>query len=131
MTLKNIYYASISPIPEGGGFFGKIPDISGCITTGRTIEETILNLRDASNACLCVLEDEGENIPSPSPVKAVSPKEIIAAIDVDTVAYRMETDTRSVRKNVSMPAWMSNLAEKRGINCSSLLQEALRQKLNI
>lgn len=129
--MKGIYYASITPIPDNGGYFGKVPDISGCVTTGKTLEETILNLRDAANACICVLEDEGEEIPSPKPALASAPFEAIALIDVDTISYRMETDTRSVRKNVSMPAWMSNLVEKRGINCSSLLQEAIRQKLNI
>ena len=39
------------------------------------------------------------------------------------------TDTKAVRKNVSLPAWMSKLADKRGINCSKVLQEALTTKL--
>jgi len=50
-------------------------------------------------------------------------------IQIDTIAYRALTDTRAVRKNVSIPAWMANLADKRGINCSKVLQDALRQQL--
>ena len=38
-------------------------------------------------------------------------------------------DTRSVRKNVSLPAWMSIMADKRHINCSQVLQDGLLQRL--
>lgn len=52
-------------------------------------------------------------------------------IRVDTIAYRALTDTRAVRKNVSLPAWMVNLADRQGINCSQLLQDALRKQFGI
>lgn len=39
------------------------------------------------------------------------------------------SDTRAVRKNVSLPAWMATMAERRGVNCSQILQDALRQLL--
>jgi len=48
---------------------------------------------------------------------------------VDTIAYRAATDTHAVRKNVSLPAWMFKLAEKRSINCSEVLQEGLMKRL--
>ena len=49
----------------------------------------------------------------------------VSVIAIDTIEYRAKTETRAVRKNVSLPAWMANLAEKRGINCSQILQEGL------
>lgn len=52
-------------------------------------------------------------------------------IQVDTIVYRAQTDTKAVRKNVSLPAWMANLADMRGINCSQLLQDALRVRLSV
>ncbi len=51
-------------------------------------------------------------------------------IRVDTLAYRAATDTGAVRKNVSLPAWMAALAEKRGVNCSQVLQDGLMQLFN-
>ena len=51
-------------------------------------------------------------------------------IRIDTFAYLAATDTRAVRKNVSLPAWMATLAEKRGVNCSQVLQDGLMQLLN-
>lgn len=43
---------------------------------------------------------------------------------------RSVTDTRAVRKNVSLPAWMANLADKHRINCSQVLQEGLRKQFD-
>lgn len=54
---------------------------------------------------------------------------MVALVDVDTLKYREETDTRAVRKNVSMPAWLLNMADARGINCSQVLQDALKRQL--
>lgn len=50
-------------------------------------------------------------------------------IDIDLPAYRRSIDNRAVRKSVSMPAWMAYQADQRGINCSQVLQEALKQVL--
>jgi post-segregation antitoxin (ccd killing protein) len=49
---------------------------------------------------------------------------------LNAIAYRSKTDTKSVRKNVSLPAWMASMADKRGINCSQLLQDSLLSELN-
>jgi post-segregation antitoxin (ccd killing protein) len=53
----------------------------------------------------------------------------LSLIQIDTISYRADTDTKAVRKNVSLPRWMANLADKRGVNCSQLLQESLMKKL--
>ena len=58
------------------------------------------------------------------------PADVLTLISVDTIAYRAQTDTRAVRKNVSIPAWMAAMAERKGINCSKVLQDALAQQLS-
>ncbi|MBQ8971427.1 MAG: HicB family protein, partial [Lachnospiraceae bacterium] len=75
--------------------------------------------------------DEGNEIPSATPQSQMNIPEnaFCSIICIDTLKYRAATDTRSVRKNVSLPAWMAMLAEKRGINCSKVLQEGLRKLL--
>ena len=84
-------------------------------------------------ACICTLEDFAQPIPAPSAPDAVEHAEraVVALIDIDTLKYREETDSRAVRKNVSMPAWLSLMAERAGINCSAVLQEALMHRLHL
>ena len=125
-----LYTAVISE--ENGTFYAKVPDIDGCVTTGKSISEAIDLITDALSLCLVVLEDEGIQPAPPTPQNAIAHNadDVLTVIQADTIAYRAATDTKSVRKNVSLPAWMANLAEKRDINCSKLLQDALLKALS-
>lgn len=128
--MKTVYAAVLTPIADGG-YTARIPDVSGCITSGTDVQDTLDNIKDALAACLCTLEDYNDPIPTPSAPELIEheAESLIALVDVDTLKYREETDTRAVRKNVSMPAWLLNMADARGINCSQVLQEALKERL--
>lgn len=119
------YTAVISE--DNGTFCAKVPDVNGCITTATSLTEAISLITDALNLCLIVLEDENIAPATPTHQSAISHNEndILTIIQADTIKYRSQTDTKAVRKNVSLPAWMSALADKRGINCSKVLQDAL------
>jgi predicted RNase H-like HicB family nuclease len=45
-----------------------VPDLPGCITTGRTLEETERNVREAISGHLQTLREFGEPIPEPTSV---------------------------------------------------------------
>lgn len=129
--MKTVYPALLTK-SESGKYFIRVPDVPGCITSGQTLQEALDNIRDALAACLCVLEDANEPLPVPSePTALHDPQATVVLVDVDLVEYRKETDTRAVRKNVSMPAWLSYMADKRGVNCSQLLQDALKKELQL
>ena len=115
-----------------GTFYAKVPDISGCITTAGSLSEAISLITDALNLSLVVLEDEDIEPPHPTPQPEIvhGDNDILTVIHADTIQYRSATDTKAVRKNVSLPAWLANLADKRGINCSKVLQDALLSVLS-
>lgn len=130
--MKYIYTALFTPIEDGSGYYAKVPDLPGCITTGKNLSDAIDQITDAMSAWLVVAEDEGEPIVPPSPQEklSVGAGTICSLIAADTIEYRAQTDTRAVRKNVSLPSWMVRLADKRGINCSQVLQDSLRTLLD-
>lgn len=130
--MKYIYTALFTSIEDGSGYYAKVPDLPGCITTGNSLSDAIDQITDAMSAWLVVAEDEGEPITPPSPQEklSVDAGTICSLISADTIEYRAQTDTRAVRKNVSLPSWMVRLADKRGINCSQVLQDALRTLLD-
>ncbi len=125
--MKYIYTATFVPNEDGSKYYCRVPDLPGCITTGSSIDDAIEMITDAASGWLVVAEDEGNEIPSATPQHQLDIPEnaICSIIRIDTLAYRAATDTKSVRKNVSLPAWMATLAEKRGVNCSQVLQEGL------
>ena len=112
---------------KDGKVYASVPDLSGCITTGKNLSDAINQMSDAMAAWLCVAEDEGVEIPVPTPQSNIQYKndEQLSLINADTLKYRAETDTKAVRKNVSLPAWLSKIADKRHFNCSQILQDAL------
>ena len=61
----------------------------------------------------------------------VSENEIATLVDIDFAAYRRANDLRTVRKNVTIPSWLNNLAEGAGINFSQVLQDGLKSKLHV
>lgn len=130
--MKYIYTATFVPNEDGTKYYCRVPDLPGCITTGSSIDDAIEMITDAASGWLVVAEDEGNEIPDATPQHKldIPANATCSIIRVDTLAYRAATDTRAVRKNVSLPAWMATLAEKRGVNCSQVLQEGLMQLLN-
>ena len=127
--MKYAYTAVIKE--ELGTFYVSFPDLSGCITTGHDLSDAIEQATDALSAWLCVAEDEKLDIPSPSSQDSIKRDSgtYLAVISADTLKYRAATDTRAVRKNVSLPAWLAKLADQRRLNCSQILQEALLSML--
>lgn len=116
---------------EDGKVYARVPDLPGCITTGKDLQDAIDEITDAASGWLVVAEDEGLPIADPTAQTDLDhePGSILSLIRVDTMAYRAATDTRAVRKNVSLPQWLANLADKRGINLSQVLQEGLKARL--
>lgn len=125
--MKYSYSATLTPTEDGSGYYCRVPDLPGCITTGKDIPDAISMITDAAGGWLCTAEDEGLDIAPPSPQEEIphGDASILTIICVDTLAYRAANDKRAVRKNVSLPAWMANLADQRRVNCSQVLQDSL------
>ena len=67
------------------------PDIPGCIATGRSIDETIANMKTALEFHLEGMVENGEEVPQPSPLSyyvekadEVTGEDIIAHIILNT-----------------------------------------------
>lgn len=129
--MKYSFTAVFTPTEDGSELYCRIPDLPGCVTTAADLNEAIDLITDAANCWLVSAEDHNDPIPAPTPQSSIDRDKdsILSIIQADTIAYRALTDTHAVRKNVSIPAWMSNLADKKRINCSQVLQDGLMKIL--
>lgn len=103
-------------------------------TQGETIAEAIEMARDAIGVVGIDMEDDGESLPEPaviSEVKTEVETDIVTLVDVDFSEYRRKNDLRAVKKNCTIPSWLSFEAEKAGINFSAILTAALKKELKI
>lgn len=115
----------------------EIPDIKG-LTEGYGLADAINMARDYIGGVCYDMDDE--DIPKASPLDQIIPADgqfasegnsFVSMVDVDLDEYRRKIDNRAVRRNVSIPNWLNQAAEREHINVSRLLQEALMEKLNI
>ncbi len=50
----------------GTNWSAYVPDLPGCISTGKTLEETERNIREAVEGHLAVMREYGDPIPEPT-----------------------------------------------------------------
>lgn len=126
--------AAVYPVilsPDGSGYVVTVPDF-GIVTEGDSLADAIFMARDAIGLMAISMEDDGEKIPDAfSKDVEKSEGDIETFVDVDFVEYRRKHDHRMVKKNCTIPYYLKVEAEKKGINFSKVLQEALSEKLQI
>lgn len=105
-------------------------DLKNCTTEGETIQEAYYMAQNAMGLFL----DDLTKFPEPtldfSNIK-LNKNQFISFIGIDMNDYRKKFNNKSVKKTLSIPSWLDTLAEKENINFSQLLQEAIRNKLEI
>lgn len=118
---------------EETGYSISFPDIENCFTSAETLGEGLKMANDVLCLMLYEMEEAGEEVPAPSSIHqiTVAGNEFVNFIACDTVEYRKFFDNRAVKKTLSIPAWLNSMAERAGINFSGVLQEALKQQLNV
>nr|WP_303936364.1 type II toxin-antitoxin system HicB family antitoxin [Treponema denticola] len=113
--------------------YARVPDLKGCITTGKNLQDAIEQMEDAMAAWLCVAEDEHFKIAKATPQHLIAHEknDVLSIIRADTSRYRAIVKNKAVRKNVTIPAWLVEAAEKANLNFSQELQNAIKNKLEI
>ena len=110
-----------------------IPDFD-INTQGTDYANAIEMARDAIGIMGIDMEDEKESIPMPSEIakiKLEGADDILSLVDVDFTEYRKAHDNRTVRRNITLPSWLNDLADKSGVNVSGIAQKALKAHLQV
>ena len=128
-------YPSIFTPEESGGYSIRFPDVKNCFTDANDLTEAMANAEDVLCMMLYDMERKGVAIPAPSSIGDLQAQlegnEFVNLIACDTIEYRKYHDSRAVKKTLSIPSWLNEMAEAAGINFSGILQDALKQQLNI
>lgn len=69
----------------GSNYCAYVPDIHACATTGKTVEETFINMHDALEGYLDLMLKDGDTIPSATPVDQIQhdPDDIVREVEVE------------------------------------------------
>lgn len=126
--MKLIYSAIFTPCMENDGFTVVVPDLAGCVTEGNNLENAIEMGIDAASGWILGELEEGNTIPTPSNYKDIvlgDENSFINLLLLDISSYAEKYGNKSVRRNISLPAWLNTFGEKNNINFSKVLQDSL------
>jgi predicted RNase H-like HicB family nuclease len=132
--MKYVYPAIFSV--EEGKFLVSVPDLPGLHTFGESMADALYMAQDAIEMWLWDAENNGEAIPQASSLKKIaktckSPDHLVSLVAADTDEYRRQNDSRSVKKTLSIPAWLNHKAEMANAPFSQILQQGLKDYLHI
>ncbi len=129
---KYVYPAVFVP-EEKGMYSVSFPDIEGCFTCGDNLPDAMEMAEDALSLMLYDMEEDGEVIPEATRLCDVTTTGDAFAtyISADTFEYRKKFNNRAVKKTLSIPSWLNDSATAAGLNFSQVLQDALKQQLNV
>ena len=129
--MKKLFYPAVFHKAEEGGFWISFPDIPECLTQGETMDEAYEMAVDALGLALTSRVEEGQPIPSASDPSSIimDPDSFVVVVEFDMLAYKKRTNSRAVKKTLSIPEWLNEEATAMGVNFSQVLQEALIAKV--
>lgn len=109
------------------------PDIEGCYTGGKSIQDTIEKGKEALGLHYLELETDEREIKEPSDPKEIKLKDNqkLIYIEVNMKWFREKDKYKSITKAVTLPKYLNQKAIESGVNVSAVLQKALMETLDI
>lgn len=129
--MKYVYPAIFTQEEEGISVH--FPSFESCYTSGETVLEAIEMAKDVLCLTLYDMEENQKAAPQPMSIKALvaAENEFVSYIECDTLEYRKFYESKAVKKTLTIPSWLNAMAEREGVNFSSVLQNALKEQLRI
>lgn len=122
-----------------GNYSVIFPDLNHLSTCGDTLDDALAMAMDCLAGYIYVAQKQGEQIPCPSSMEAIDlnteyddyAEAFVNMVAVDVEEYAKTHFEQSVKKTLSIPKWLNDMAVAESVNFSQLLQEALKKKLNV
>ena len=128
------------------GYSVFFPDLEGgnLATCGENLEEAMLMAIDCLAGYIHLSWELNDEIPPASKLEEIDVKKLakdlfddendyeesfVNVVSVDVKAYAKEHFEKSVKKTLTIPSWLNDLALEKNINFSQVLQEALLAKV--
>jgi predicted RNase H-like HicB family nuclease len=133
--MRKLTFLGVFEPCDDGGFSVYFPDLPGCTSGGKDLEDSQRNAAEALNLHIYGMEKDGDPIPVPSKIPVIDPETepgyLVSPVTVFPDIFKVHKDTRAVRTNTSIPSWLKDMAEARGINYSQVLETALLEMMGI
>jgi len=101
------------------------PDLPGCTSEGKPLGHAMYMAQSALSHWIGYLTDQKIDIPNATPIEQVE----IPEGDFVNLIFAEVRNARAVKRTVSIPKWMDDMAVQSDLSLSRVLQDALSEKL--
>lgn len=126
-------YIGIIHKDEGSDYGVSFPDFPGCITAGSDMNEAALMAKEALGGHVALMDEDGEQIPTPSTLETVQAHEFAEGALAYIVVDVPTPQRRSVKVSITVPeddlAVIDRYAKERGMARSAFLVQAAREAM--
>lgn len=130
---------------EEDGYSVIFPDLNYLSTQGDSFEDAMETAVECLASYLYTSQRDGEAVPAPSSLAVIDPaavskelapdlpvgEAIVNLVSIDVAEYAKKHFEKSVKKTLSIPAWLNDAAMSQGINFFRVLQQALKDQLHL
>ena len=133
MKMRKYVYPAVFTAEESGSYSVNFPDLESCYTCGDDLADAIKMAEDVLALTLFEYESQNKAIPTPSAINSIRTEknEFVSVVAADTTEYQKRFNKKSVKKTLTIPEWLNDLAVAHNVNFSKTLQDALVQTLGI
>ena len=122
--MKEYVYPAVFHHNDDDSYSVTFPDLQGCITEGKNLANAIYMAQDSLALWIEYHEDEKMDIPKSN---------LFASYNLDKNEFvnliRVELkENRAVKRTISLPKWMDDMAIQKNLSLSKVLQEALTER---
>lgn len=140
ITYPAVFYKNL----HEEGYTVTFPDLQGCVTGGTDEQEAFAMAEDALCAYLYEYFIDKKTFPKSESISDISLKidgddkdyytmegSFKTLVGANMDEYVKRTNTKSVRKNVTIPSYLNEMAKSRGVNFSQVLTDALKMEFDV
>jgi predicted RNase H-like HicB family nuclease len=128
--MKYVYPAYFYPESDGR-FSVEFTDFE-LATFGDDLVDAMYMAADAAAGRILSMLADGEELPKPSDAKNLKPDDpegFVSMVFIDLESLKSNHDEKPVKKTLTIPSWLNQAAERKNINFSATLKEALVEKI--
>ncbi len=130
---KDIYIFPAVLTYEDNQYGIEFPDLPGALSCANNTEEAMIMAKDCLELHLYGIEEDEEVIPKASELHEIeiAKGQSILLVKVHMQPVRNEMQNKTIKKTLTIPKWLNEVAMKENINFSALLKTALLNELDI
>ncbi len=129
----NYTYPAIIDYSEEGFINITFPDFNNVCTCVQRDEDYIIAAQEILALAIIDIEESGESLPKQMRAEDVEVKDNqkLVYVNVWMPYHRTQIKVVYIKKTLTIPAWIDELAKANNINFSATLVDAIKNKLNL